>query len=503
MKMYIIIVMSFLSIFKSNSQTYFSKIYAKSYPFFGLISGITTTKDNGYIFVQRVKNIKIDSNLIYITKINVSGDTIWSKQYGTDKKNVTYSSTKIRSTYDGSFIVTGACYEKDSVAYSGYLFILKIDSNGKLLWLKSYSDGVRDCTGLNIIQLKDSNFVACGYSQSFNIETQEFKDWNSFIVKIDVNGNTIWKKTIGLAAYHEVLVGISETNEQDLIFVGRKFNDEDFNSYALKLSKNGNLIWDKTFGGLDFNEAYLNITRTHTNDFVLCGIENPHNSNIISKAKGILAKINKDGNLIWDKRYAQEVSNLAYNNVEELSNHTIVAVGTQDYKPNTIGITKFTSDGSVIWHRNFDYNKEVNRSEQVSDLALTIDNGFILAGSAFPLNTNSSQGWLLKLDSLGCDHEGCATPTSTGEVEDGKRMFSIAPNPADESVMITIGKEIETGETTVRILDLQGRLVKKSTFLSENSHSIILNINDLSNGVFFINVSNKTQSATQKLIVNH
>lgn len=82
-------------------------------------------------------------------------------------------------------------------------------------------------------------------------------------------------------------------------------------------------------------------------------------------------------------------------------------------------------------------------------------------------------------------------------------FFILSPNPADLSVTVTLENDIETNETLVQILDLQGRLIKAPTQSFDGNKSIILNIGDLNNGIYFINVSNKTKTATQKLVVNH
>jgi Secretion system C-terminal sorting domain len=192
---------------------------------------------------------------------------------------------------------------------------------------------------------------------------------------------------------------------------------------------------------------------------------------------------------------------MTFQQVEELEDGSIVTVGQQDLKPYMAGISKFDKNGNLIWHRAFDYNP--NHSERFNSFAKTADKGFIVGGQAFQdiPSPKGSQGWLLKLYSLGCDHAGCAIPTSTGEVEDGKKVFVLSPNPADRLLTITFGTLISS-DTKVNLIDLQGRIIQ-SEILKKGEISHPIDVSNISAGIYFIKISNPSESVTKKVIISH
>ena len=75
------------------------------------------------------------------------------------------------------------------------------------------------------------------------------------------------------------------------------------------------------------------------------------------------------------------------------------------------------------------------------------------------------------------------------------------PNPFNPTV--SIDYFIETSDfIKINIMSLQGKVVEtlESSFQSKGEHSIIWTPNNISSGVYFLNISTSNQTASHKLI---
>lgn len=87
----------------------------------------------------------------------------------------------------------------------------------------------------------------------------------------------------------------------------------------------------------------------------------------------------------------------------------------------------------------------------------------------------------------------CVVQSPTGlDDMDGRTEFSIYPNPATETLNISLS---ENRKSQIEIFDAMGRLVKEI----ELSQSTQINIADLSDGLYFIHLKNNSHK-TQKFI---
>jgi Secretion system C-terminal sorting domain len=169
-------------------------------------------------------------------------------------------------------------------------------------------------------------------------------------------------------------------------------------------------------------------------------------------------------------------------------------------KPNLCGATKFDKDGNIKWHRSYVHNTKDGLSQRLLGGEVTKDKGFILCGSAFDTlpAPKGGQGWLLKLDSLGCLVPGCATSTSTEEQE-MESFFSIFPNPSSENITVQIQKENQ-GNRKVELIDSYGRVVYKYNILS-NESTINIDVSNYAAGTYFLSVKSERLRGVKKVVV--
>jgi hypothetical protein len=77
-----------------------------------------------------------------------------------------------------------------------------------------------------------------------------------------------------------------------------------------------------------------------------------------------------------------------------------------------------------------------------------------------------------------------------------KNSFEIYPNPAENNITITTEKNIKSG--TISIMNLQGEIILRADIYNQNSK--LLEIENLSSGVYFITLRTENYTSTKKLI---
>jgi len=76
--------------------------------------------------------------------------------------------------------------------------------------------------------------------------------------------------------------------------------------------------------------------------------------------------------------------------------------------------------------------------------------------------------------------------------------FVVAPNPANNFITIS---GIETAAiTSISVTDINGRIVKNQSF--ENVSEVEMNVSDLAQGLYILNIGSKDVKTAQKFIKN-
>lgn len=91
-----------------------------------------------------------------------------------------------------------------------------------------------------------------------------------------------------------------------------------------------------------------------------------------------------------------------------------------------------------------------------------------------------------------------STATSTSDGEDGN-SFSLYPNPATNQINLSFGLNGSLNGATIRITDMQGKVVgKEKVARLSNGETHSLNVNNLSQGLYLVTISNDEMRMTTK-----
>ena len=150
------------------------------------------------------------------------------------------------------------------------MWILKLDQAGTVSWQKTYGGSGYEYA-YSIQQTSDGGYIVAGDTSSFGAG-----DDDMWILKLDQDGTVSWQKTYGGVSGDDHAHSIQQTTDGGYIVAG--YTDVLWgwrsDMWILKLDQTGNVSWQKTYGGTDFDEAY-SIQQTSDGGYIVAGTTNP------------------------------------------------------------------------------------------------------------------------------------------------------------------------------------------------------------------------------------
>ncbi len=291
----------------------------------------------------------------------------------------------IIENHNGELILGGYTKQQEK-----HLWIISVDENGQALWGKTFK--ARPISEARSIAItSDSNLVVAGYSVKEFLSEREM-----WILKISREGKLIWEKSFGGIA-DECAYSIVETYDEGFAIAGFSSTNENFeeDAWILKLDKNGNKIWDNRYGQSGKDYAY-DIAQTKDKGLVFCGYQSKRSDAHMSFW---LAKTDSAGNDLWDNIYHFNKWDVATTLVEGLDGYIYVAGYTRassiiDYD---VAILKIDQEGNEIWKKTISWG----RWDQATSITTTYDNGIVIAGFTRSGKEMSSDFAVTKIDSAG------------------------------------------------------------------------------------------------------
>jgi len=162
----------------------------------------------------------------------------WAQIYDTGLLDF---ATSAEATADGGFIVAGATNVLNLSGFGAWL--LKLDTNGAIIWQHVY-DGAGEATANAVRQLDDGGYIVAGF------RNPTFTDRDAWVLRLDPDGDVVWQKSYS-GAGNDAVKSLERTSDGGYIMAGysTSFGAGDSDGWVLKLDADGNVIWQKTYGG--------------------------------------------------------------------------------------------------------------------------------------------------------------------------------------------------------------------------------------------------------------
>jgi len=225
---------------------------------------VCQTSDGGYIAAGQ-RNIHYEeeprSFRFNILKINSGGQSEWQKFYGSPGKDD--KARSIQETSDGGYIVAGST--KSFGVDREELWILKLDSQGRIEWEKAYG-GQEDEYAESIQQTSDGGYVVAGVTNSFGAGGHDF-----WILKLNPEGLVEWEYTYG-GPDGDYAHEIHQTKDRGYVVIGgtRSFGEGEMDFWVLKLNSRGGIKWERAYGGREYDSGF-SVRQTNEKGYIAAG----------------------------------------------------------------------------------------------------------------------------------------------------------------------------------------------------------------------------------------
>jgi hypothetical protein len=286
-----------------------------------------------------------------------------------------------------------------------FLFSISCFSQAPIIvWQKSFGGSQQDIP-FSIQQANDGGYISAGYTLSNDQDVTNFHggEGDFWVVKTDANGNLQWQKTYGGSDY-EYAFDIEKTTDNGYIIAGyTKSNNGDItlnkgvtDYWVVKINANGIIQWQKTFGGSSIDYAF-SIKQTTDGGYILLGETLSTNGDVVSNHGSFdiwVLKLSSTGAIQWKKTYGGTGGDYA-------SSINLTSDGGY-----IIGGNTYSNDGDVTgYHSDRDYwiikinstgviqwQKTLGGSEwdDLRDIQQTSDGGYIAVGRSLSSNGNIS-----------------------------------------------------------------------------------------------------------------
>lgn len=296
----------------------------------------------------------------WVVKLNQSGSLVWSKTFGGTQDD---EATSIAKTRNGEYVIVGSTNSTDGDANyngtNGGILMIRIKEDGSLVSTRIIPGGRRftedtyhyaSAFSKPAVAVSQDGFIYIGGTHEIGASPYKAKQF--YLTKLTPTGDTLWQKFFG-SDFDEQFSNLEIASNGDIQMVGSTTSNAsqitgagngNLDFFAVRTDKNGNLIWQKAWGGNNIDALHGLVENHQKTGFVLVG-ETSSNQGSISSSFGnkdaYLFEIDTFGNLKWKTSYGGESNDNLYDIVYSGTNNYL-ALGTSDSR-----LTGVTSKGPL------------------------------------------------------------------------------------------------------------------------------------------------------------
>jgi hypothetical protein len=290
--------------------------------------------------------------------------------------------------------------------------------------------------GYSVTQAYDKGYVIAGATTSFGNGTTD-----AYMLKVDSLGAIKWQRTFG-GINLEQAYSIKETADTNYIIAGftNSFGFGGYDMYLIKTNRGGDTLWTKTYGGTNWDFAYC-AEPTSDGGYIMAG-------GTYSFGKGdedmYVVKLNANGDTLWTKTYGGTEQDEA-KSIIQTSDGGYLLTGFSKSLGETNGdiyTIKTNSMGDTIWTKKFG-GVEVDEAYDV--LENTVAGEYLVAGRSKSVGAGNFDGVIIRYSTTGTE---IYVPTYGGTDDDGIQSIDLSANSrlASAGYTYTYGFGLGTSE---------------------------------------------------------
>jgi uncharacterized protein with WD repeat len=249
----------------------------------------------------------------------------------------------------------------------------------------------------DILLLPDGGTLLAGRANSPG-PSHRITPGNAHLIRTDPEGNIVWQKDYGgeddAMFYSPIQVG-----DEEYVVLGQitaSYTRQETDMYLVKVDGEGNEIWSQTHGGRGMDYSKM-VRQTADGGYILTGGRaDEYPTGNVYKTHLVLVKTDAEGNEVWTQTYGDEILYLAWG-VEQAPDGGYVLAGWEAKTHDDRDVIAIKTDemGEVEWSRTWDLDP--GERDGGHDLILTSD-GHIVIACVQSMNRGPRGAVLVKVD---------------------------------------------------------------------------------------------------------
>lgn len=486
---------------------------------------VIQTSDGGYamaVFANAhyVDNVGYEGHFtmryeLYLIKLDASGNVQWNQTFTkSDDPNSQFYTVSpagdqytLVQTVDGGYAIAGS-------TAGGYFWLFKVNSQGTLLWSKTYpiEEGIYDDLH-SMTQTKDGGFALAGSTEGFNAVTGGGRDF--WLVKVDSGGTEQWNQTYNSGTYStpdgsvyprsDEAESVIQTSDGGYALSGQTTTSGSLSStyetWLVKTDSAGKQQWTKTYSGPNDAGAEYRVIQTSDGGYALATSEvRDFDFTVIQ-----LIRTDSSGGVQWrntygdnkdpDSLYSDKYVN-APCAVVQLNDGGFAVAGTMtEVNENgpishDLGLLRVDSSGNVLWTKMYHARENMGTLsvEWAYSMTRTSDGGYAIVGTTeSSWDSSHIDAFFVKTESLEQPPEPSPPPQSlsvsdvSGSVQVQSPEQGNAWTQANDNASLSQGSKIKTEENggTIKLgdtttLDIQPNTLIEVEALTDDSSALLL-----------------------------
>src|ERR1035437_6718637 len=317
--------------------------------------------NNGNIYVSgKTRGMMAAKNLGqndgFITKIDSSGSTLWTRQFGSEgDEDVQWSAIDnigfVYITGSTTGVLNNKNFGKEDI------FVVKYDMDGNLEWTKQFGTDSTDISK-GICTDNSGNIYITGYTTG-KLGKLSYGKSDCFVMKLDNMGNQLFTFQFGTSAddnSYSITTGpdsgifICRTTWGDLAGKNKGFID----GFTGQFTDKRNLIRYNQFGTDGFDTALIINADNEKNIYIGGTTTGNLGSQQIGDGDCFLMKATEKGEILWKNQFGTKnhdsVRGLTFN--PKVSDDIIIS-GLINLPPGEAFIRMYKKDGGLLWEQKF------------------------------------------------------------------------------------------------------------------------------------------------------
>ena len=290
------------------------------------------------------------------------GNFLWEKSFGYLGHDHAYT---VIPTQDGGLLMTGfiditASGGKGNVVKGaasfhgvGEFWTHKLDAQGNVQW-RRYHGGTNNDRSYDVVEANDGGFVVVGTTESTDVDvTANQGEYDVWVIKLSKEGTLLWAKTFGGSGI-DGSNGVMKTQNGNYLVVGNTFSQNGDVSvnygasdvWVLSINDQGDLLWEKTYGGSEFDLGRGITQGPNTTAFIIGNSKSKDNYVLQNQGENdawVFQIDTTNGKLLWEHSFGGSGIDFGHNAVFT-SSKSLYVVGETTSNDGNISSNKGDKD---------------------------------------------------------------------------------------------------------------------------------------------------------------